>query len=146
LLRLLTDVDDIRRIALVAELDVDGGDAVAFGNVCALDDDRAELGLVVADAWQRQGIGIALASRVLHAAETHGYHRFVVHGLLGNPALRPLLRHVGDIVSATTRADVTEIAFVRRRPAEALTRAFRCVADGTQELRAITCARPESCR
>ena len=76
LLRMLADVDDPRRLALVAELDhADGGDVVALGNVSAIDDDRAEVGLVVADAWQRQGIGAALAARLLQAAEVRGYHR-----------------------------------------------------------------------
>ena len=117
LVRMLADVDDPRRLALVAELDdADGGDVVAFGNVGGGDDDRAEVGLVVADAWQRQGIGVAVAARLLHAAEGRGYHRFVVHGLGENSALHPLLNHVADVVSTKTRHGVSEITFVRRRP------------------------------
>jgi GNAT superfamily N-acetyltransferase len=73
--------------------------------------------LVVADAWQRQGIGRALAARLLHAAEGRGYRRFVVDGLLNNPALRPLLNHLADVVSTSTRRGVSEITFVRRRTA-----------------------------
>lgn len=138
LLQLLADVDDHRRFALVAELDeAAGGDVVALGNVGAIDDARAELGLVVADAWQRQGIGLALIARLLRAAEARGYHRFVVHGLADNPALRPLLNHVADVVSTTTRCGVLEIAFVQRRLAEPSTRAFRCLVEATEEGEAL---------
>ena len=127
LLRMLADVDDPRRLALVAELDhADGGDVVALGNVSAIDDGRAKVGLVVADAWQRQGIGVALAARLLQAAEVRGYHRFVVHGLWDNPALRPLLNHLVEVVSTSTRSGESEITFVRRRPAAVCARAPRC--------------------
>jgi GNAT superfamily N-acetyltransferase len=125
--RMLADVDDPRRLALIAELDnADGGDVVALGNVGTLDDGRAEVGLVVADAWQRQGIGVALAARLLHAAGVRGYQRFVVYGLSDNPALRPLLNHLADVVSTETRDGVSEITFVRREPAAVLTSAIRC--------------------
>ena len=118
LLLMLADVDDPRRLTLIAELDAAaGGNVVALGNMAAVDDDQAEFGLVVADAWQRQGIGSALAARLLHAAEVRGYRRFVVDGLLNNPALRPLLNHLADVVSTSTRRGVSEITFVRRRTA-----------------------------
>ena len=118
LVRMLADVDDPRRLALVAEVDnTDGGDVVALGNVGAIDDDRAEVGLVVADAWQRQGIGVALAARMLEAAETRGYQRFVAHVVWDNPALRPLLNHLAEVISTNTLSGESEITFVRRRPA-----------------------------
>jgi RimJ/RimL family protein N-acetyltransferase len=99
---------------------VHGGHVVALGNVSAIDDERAEVGIVVGDAWQRQGIGVAITSRLLQAAEVRGYHRFVVHGLWANPALRRLLSHVADVESSSARQGVMEITFVRRRPAAAL--------------------------
>lgn len=127
LLRKLADVDDPRRLALVVELDhADGGDVVALGNVSAIDDDRAEVGLVVADAWHRQGIGVALGARLLQAAEVRGYHRFVVHALWDNPALGPLLNHLVEVVSTSTRSGESEITLVRRRPAAVCARAPCC--------------------
>lgn len=124
LVRMLTDAGDARRFALIAELDrANGSDVVALGNV-AIDKDCAEVGLVVADAWQRQGIGGALIDGLMHAAEARGCHRFVVHGLWENPALRRLLNHVADIVSTMTRQGAMEITFVRRRPAAAHPPAF----------------------
>lgn len=120
LLRVLADSDAPRRLAVVAQLGAgDDSDVIALGNLCVADDDRAELGLVVADAWQRQGVGLALAATLVRAAEGRGYRRFVAHGLSGNPALRPLLRHLADVVSTRTSYGVSEITFVSRHGAAA---------------------------
>jgi GNAT superfamily N-acetyltransferase len=117
LVRMLAEVDDHRRFALVAEFDTAyGSDVVALGNV-AIAEDRAEIGIVVADAWQRQGIGVALIDRLMQTAEARGWRRFVVSGLWENLALRRLLNHVADVESTMTHQGVMEISFVRRRPA-----------------------------
>jgi GNAT superfamily N-acetyltransferase len=126
LLQSLSEVDDHRRLAMIATLnEVDGGDVVALGNVVGLDDDQAEVGLVVADAWQRQGIGGALATTLLRAAAVCGFRRFVVHGLWDNPGLRPVLNRTADVVSARTRYGVSEISFVRRGSGVASSTALR---------------------
>jgi len=98
--RLLTCGDYRRRLSLVAEWETADG---------------AEVGLVVRDEWQRQGIGVALAERVLVAAEARGFDRFVAHTLWDNGVLRKLLKHVGDIISSTTRHGVSELTFSPRR-------------------------------
>lgn len=134
LLRMLADVDDPRRVALVALTgETNGGDVVALGNVGPTDDGRGELGLVVADAWQRQGIGTALAGRLLQVAHARGYRRYVVHSLVANPALRPLLSHVAEICSTTTRYGVSEIGFIRRRPVEVPATTARYFVEATIE-------------
>jgi RimJ/RimL family protein N-acetyltransferase len=126
LVHMLANVDDPRRLALVAEVnDGDGSSVVALGNVGGIDAEHAELGLVVADAWQRRGIGLALATEVLRAAEARGYQRFVVHAFSDNPALRPLLNHLANVVSRTTRRGVSEIAFVLRESAAVSSGAVR---------------------
>jgi len=125
LVRMLADVDGVRRLALIAELETpSGGEVVALGNVAAVVNDRAEVDLVVADAAQRQGIGVALAVRLLQAAEARGYRRFVAHARLDNPAVRRLLRHVVEVISMNVNSGVVEIAFVRRRPVVAPYPAF----------------------
>ena len=118
LVRMLTDVDDPWRVALVAVSDDARADVVALGNVGPANEGRGEVGLVVADAWQRQGVGRALAERLLQAADARGYREFVVYSLAANAAVRPLLGHVAEITSTTTRYGVSEIAFVRCRREE----------------------------
>ena len=114
-LNLITSVDDCR-LALIAEVDsAEGTTVVAVGNLAAISDDTAEVGLVVGDEWQRQGIGKAVAMRVLEAAEARGFSRFVAHVLSENAVMRKLLDQVGVIVSTKTKYCVSEVSFVRRR-------------------------------
>jgi GNAT superfamily N-acetyltransferase len=117
-LNLLACADDQRRMTLLAQLRR-GNDTeiVAVGNVGAGDDGDAELGLVVRDDFQRQGIGTALAATALRRAEARGFHRFVGYVLWENsPVMRKLLSRVADIVSATTHEGVSEMHFIRRAP------------------------------
>jgi GNAT superfamily N-acetyltransferase len=115
-LRLISCVDYCRRLALLAELDArDGVQVVALGSFAAIDDNTAEVALVVSDEWQRQGIGIALAARVLLAAEARGFDRFVAHVLRENVAIRRLLNHVGLVMSTKSQQGVSEVCFVRRQ-------------------------------
>lgn len=118
LLRVIGAAEDQARIAMVAEADDIGRQVVALGNVAPADYGRGEVGLVVADAWQRRGIGSALADRLLRAAEDSGYRKFVVYSLIGNPAVRPLLAHVADVVSTRTHCGVSETTFVSRQSIE----------------------------
>jgi len=114
-LRLLTCLDGRHGIALLGEIRTPAGDEiVALGSFGADADGLAEVGIVVSDQWQRQGIGTLIADRVLRAAEARGFHRFVAHALWDNQAIRRLLRRVGNIVSTRTRQGVTEISFVPR--------------------------------
>jgi len=112
--RLLSCVDYRRKLALVAEYEAgDARDIVALGSFDAIDESSAEVGLVVRDDWQRQRIGLALAQRVLQAAEERGYHRFVASVHVDNVAMRGLLRHLGRVVSSTFAGGVSELSFVR---------------------------------
>ncbi|HKB14349.1 MAG TPA: GNAT family N-acetyltransferase [Vicinamibacterales bacterium] len=112
-LRLLTSVDHRSKLALVAELEPDGG-MIGLASFGAIDHDRAEVSLVVRDDWQHQGVGLELAGRVMQAAEVRGFHRFLVHVTSDNMAIRKLLNHLGRIVSAHASGGVSEIEFVRR--------------------------------
>lgn len=115
LVRMLADVDDVQRVALVVEADSTcGGDVVALGNL-AMNEDYAEIGIVVADAWQRKGLGTVLATAMLHVGEFRGYHKFLAHCLWDNHGMRRLLNRIGDIVSTSTKSGVLEITFRRRK-------------------------------
>jgi RimJ/RimL family protein N-acetyltransferase len=114
-LTLLTSDDGDRRLTLVGEVDLDGGaEVVAVGDYCATDDGGAELGLVVRDAWQRRGIGTAVATSVLDAAEARGFERFIAYMHADNAAMRRLLSRVGLVVSSRMQRGVSEVSFVRR--------------------------------
>ena len=115
-LNLITCVDYRRQLALLAELDAaDRTEVVALGSFGAIDDGTAEVGLVVGDEWQRQGIGTALATSVLQAAEARGFTRFVAHMLSDNAVIRKVLDRVGHVLSTRTRQGVSEVSFIRRR-------------------------------
>jgi RimJ/RimL family protein N-acetyltransferase len=53
-------------------------------------------------------------TKVLHAAETRGFDRFVAYLLAGNVAIRRLLKKIGDVVSTRVSGEVSEITLVRR--------------------------------
>ena len=117
-INLLACVDYRRRLALVAEHDNGhGGEIVGLGSFGAIDDRSVEVALVVRDEWQQQHVGTELARRVLQAAEDRGFHRFIAYVLSDNVAIRRLLKHVGDVVSAKVSRGISELAFVRRPPA-----------------------------
>jgi RimJ/RimL family protein N-acetyltransferase len=106
-------------MAMVAEHDTDGTPIViGLANLGAVDDESAEVGLVVRDDWQRQHVGTELARTMMLAAERRGIHRFIGHILGENLAMRRLLKHIGVIVSAKPDGNVQEIAFVRRLQSE----------------------------
>jgi acetyltransferase len=118
-LRLLASVDYRRRLSLIAEFDAgDGTEVVALCSFGAIDSGTAEVALVVSDEWQHQGIGTALAGRLLEAAEDRGFARFVVHVLSDNAVIRRLLARVGHVVSTRTRSGIAEVTFTRRTPVE----------------------------
>jgi len=99
-------------LALIGEVDVASGvEVVALGNYGAVDDCTAEIGLVVQDEWQRQGIGLALATRMMRAAERRGFNRFVANVLYENLSTRSFLSRVGRIVSTKTQYGVCEVSF-----------------------------------
>jgi RimJ/RimL family protein N-acetyltransferase len=115
IVRLLASVDYRRSLALVAEPEAGArGHIVALGSFGAIDDRNAEVSLLVRDDWQRQRIGTELATRIMAAAESRGFHRFIVHVLSENIAIRRLLQNVGIVVSTQVRGHVSEFAFIRR--------------------------------
>lgn len=108
----LACIDQRHRLALLAEVrTVEGYEVVGVGNFVATDDRTVEVGLVIGDDWQQQGIGTALALRLLQAAAARGFDRFVAHVLRENVAVRRLLKHVA-VVSTKTQHGASEVTFV----------------------------------
>jgi len=114
-MRLLTAVDYRRSLALVAQYERgDGRDIIALASFGALDESSAEVALVVRDEWQRQRLGLMLATRMLEAAEARGFHRFVAQFRAENVAIRQLLKRVGEVVTWKMSSGTSEVVFVRR--------------------------------
>jgi RimJ/RimL family protein N-acetyltransferase len=115
LLRRLISDNERRSMAMVAEHETESTPIViGLANLGALDDESAEVGLVVRDDWQRQHVGTELARTMMLAAERRGIRRFIGHVLAENVAMRRLLKKIAVVVSAKPDGNGQEIAFVRR--------------------------------
>src|SRR5213083_151810 len=111
----LANIDDRRRMALVAEVD-DGQEPELIGvaRYGPSDEGTADIGLVVADGWQGLGLGSLLLEEVLRAGEQRGIHQFSADVLTENRrALGLLARHTA-ITRRTASDGVTSIVFRRR--------------------------------
>jgi len=90
-------VDYDREVALVAEhVDRNAGEHELLGVgrlVRQRDEQEAELGVVVADRWQRTGLGTELVSRLLEIARNEGIKRIRAEILAENAAMLALARH-----------------------------------------------------
>jgi GNAT superfamily N-acetyltransferase len=87
----LLDVDHDQREALAA---VVGDEVVAVARYARLAGGEAELALLVEDAWQRRGLGGALARRLAAVARRRGVRAFQAFTLGENVAAIRLLRRL----------------------------------------------------
>jgi acetyltransferase len=91
-----THVDGVNRYALVA-LDPAHPEeiigVVRYDRLTALD--RAEYAIVLADRWQRQGLGLAMTRRLIDVARARGIHYLEAVVLLGNQGMLRLFRRLG---------------------------------------------------
>ena len=104
-LRYLTEVDGVNHIALAA-ISVTTGTLVAVAR-CVRDPyepDTAEWAVVVADPFQRAGLGTALMRVLVDAARVQGIHRFSASIAGENIAVARLLAHVADHFERDTLA------------------------------------------
>jgi GNAT superfamily N-acetyltransferase len=92
----LTDVDHVTHEALVA-IDETTGHIVGVGRYATGPDGGtvADLALAVADAWQRRGIGHALAVRLVDRARANGMTALTGTTLAANRGARALLDRLG---------------------------------------------------
>src|SRR5437016_12211106 len=84
------NVDYRQRMAVVAEVD-DGPEPelVGVARYGPSDEGTADIGLVVADAWQGLGLGSLPLEEILRAAEQRGIHQFRAEVLTGPPEELP---------------------------------------------------------
>src|SRR5207253_2942239 len=89
------NVDYRQRMAIVAEVDDRREpELVGVARYGPSDEGTADIGLVVADAWQGLGLGSLLLQEILHAGEQRGIHEFSAEVLTDNRrALSLFARH-----------------------------------------------------
>ena len=112
------NVDYHRQMAVVAEVD-DGQEPelVGVARYGPSDEGTADIGLVVADAWQGLGLGSLLLEEILHAGEQRGIHKFSADVLTDNRrALGLITRHTA-ITRRSVAGGVTSVVFDRRAEA-----------------------------
>jgi GNAT superfamily N-acetyltransferase len=105
----LTDVDHVTHEALVA-IDETTGDIVGVGRYATggAGGAAADMALAVVDAWQRRGIGHALAVRLVERARANGITRLTGTALADNLLVRALLDRLGFRVRSVS-AGVVEV-------------------------------------
>lgn len=117
------DVDYDRRMALVATVDVAGEETfVGVARYGAADrPDRAELGVTVADAWQRRGIATVLIKALMRFAQAHGFRELSGFVLPENHAMLALARSLGFTIDYDAAEHVMRIAHqLAAAPAESV--------------------------
>jgi RimJ/RimL family protein N-acetyltransferase len=92
----LTEVDGENHLAIVAGRERPGAEpeGIGVGRLVRMEDDpeSAELGIVVADAWQRRGIGRLLLERTTAAAAERGIRRIRAQLMADNGQALGLLK------------------------------------------------------
>jgi acetyltransferase len=94
----LTESSGVERVIGVAELARDAGSPAA-----------AEIALVVADAYQREGIGSALCAYLVAAARRQGLAALRALAMAENTAVRRMVARSGASYTAETRQGMTTI-------------------------------------
>jgi GNAT superfamily N-acetyltransferase len=97
----IVDVDHHDRETLLALLPGRRGTIVALAQYLRIEPDVADMAVVVADRWQRQGIGSALVAQLAEAAREEGIRRFAATVLADNPAPTRLARTLSPALEAT---------------------------------------------
>jgi ribosomal protein S18 acetylase RimI-like enzyme len=121
----LTDVDHVTHEALVA-IDETTGQIVGVGRYATGHGGGtvADLALAVTDAWQRRGIGHALAARLVERARANDITALTGSTLAGNRAARALLDRLGFRVRSLS-AGVLEVELAIARAVTAPCASYR---------------------
>jgi acetyltransferase len=98
-LRRMVEIDYEREMALVAVADIAGEEQELGVARYVRDDAQAEFAIVVADAWQRRGIGHLLLRSLQEAAQAGGVTRLAGLTLATNTRMIRLARRLGFEVS-----------------------------------------------
>jgi RimJ/RimL family protein N-acetyltransferase len=105
-----------RRLGLVAEPTGERNWIVALADYTAsADAGCAEVGLVVEDGWQQNGLGRALFDHLLVLGESRGIHSFVAYVHWDNRRAIGALARLTTIVDRAMEAGVVKLTFTKRQ-------------------------------
>jgi acetyltransferase len=106
-LRYLTEVDGLAHVAFVAVERERPSHIAAVGRFVRERErpDTAEFAIVVGDAYQRQGVGSALARRLVGAARELGLRRFTARVLSDNVGAQKLIASIGEHLEYVSNGD-----------------------------------------
>ena len=126
------DIDFETHVALVAELDEDGQQAiVGGGRYIVVQPGQAEIAFVVVDAYQGKGIGTILMRHLAVLARQAGLKELTAEVLPENGAMLKVFRKFGFKIASKglSTSDPSDIAAALiRAPASWLTRSGRVIA------------------
>jgi GNAT superfamily N-acetyltransferase len=110
---MLANVDYVRRLALIAEVDTPAGpELVAVARYEPTGAPKvAEVAFVVQDAWQNRGVGTALLHDLLRAARARGIERFSAYVLASNRRMLDLISRFTTVVERKLDTGVVEATF-----------------------------------
>lgn len=114
-LRFLTEYDGVDHfaiVAVVADSDTGASRGVGVARLVRSDSDpsAAELAIVVADDWQRRGIGRRLLERIVAAASERGMQRIVAVTQADNEQIRGLFSQYADQLDLSVKNGETTIS------------------------------------
>ncbi|TLM76442.1 GNAT family N-acetyltransferase [Microbulbifer harenosus] len=97
LLQQLTDIDHDQREAFIATIDEDGHEVEIGASRYVLESTgkAAECAVVIADAWQMQGLGTLLLNRLIESARARGIDHLYSIDSASNAKLREVARNMG---------------------------------------------------
>jgi acetyl coenzyme A synthetase (ADP forming)-like protein len=115
------DVDYADRYALIAE---SGSPSriIAHAAYIRIDEERAEVAFLVADAWQGRGISTIMLAHLASAAEEHGIASFNAQVLPANHRMIDVFRQSGFPVEIQSSRDAIEIELPTSISRDALVR------------------------
>jgi len=117
LLAHLTEVDYVRRFALVA-LDAASERGVAVARYEPAGDGVAEIAVAVRPEWRRAGLGTLLIMLLAQAAAERGGHTFSASYLAGNRPVAALVEDAGGLGRQVIKQGIAEVSLaLDHRPA-----------------------------
>lgn len=94
-IRRLTDIDREREAALIATTTVDGRERqIGVARYVKVSESEAEFAIVLADAWQRRGLGAKLLATLISTARYRGVRRLVGTTFSENSGMLALARRL----------------------------------------------------